>query len=240
MAALPPPEGLTEDDYDAIHAAVVETVRGRWFLSEYARRNRVEEVQEMLAAIGRLETVVISQRSLPPPETSPHNRLLTQRADEIAIRLADIIEDLRETGADAYLCDELDSQARAIAGLPKGAASEPQQAMPQVQRAMPAEVKPALEAPSEKLLEKREERAQKEALKPPGERLQERFGEQPKGEFKEQPKSRPEDLPAPELPQAPALPRAAPLQVRGDDEPALAALAALDRLSLAEKLAFFS
>ncbi len=126
MAATPPPEGMTEEDYDAIHAAVVETVRGRWFLTEYARRNRVEEVQDMLAAIGRLETVVMSQRALPPPEAaSPHLRLLTQRADEIVIRLTDIIEELRESSADAYLCDDLETQARAIAGLQKAPAGEP-------------------------------------------------------------------------------------------------------------------
>ena len=29
---------LSIEDYDAIEAAVMETSRGRWFLSEYARR----------------------------------------------------------------------------------------------------------------------------------------------------------------------------------------------------------
>ncbi len=110
MAALPPPEGMTEDDYDAIHAAVVETVRGRWFLTEFQRRTRIEEVQQMLAAIGRLEAIVTGSRAaLPPPagEGAPHTRLLTQRAGEISGHLAEIIEKLRATGADAYLCDDL-------------------------------------------------------------------------------------------------------------------------------------
>ncbi len=220
MAALPPPEGMTEDDYDAIHAAVVETVRGRWFLAEYARRNRVDEVQEMLAAIGRLETVVTSQRALPMPDSSPHQRLLTQRADEIAIRLSDIIEDLRESGADAYLCDELESQTRAIAGLSKRPASEPVIATPPAARAILAETKPALDAPKEDPRETPQE--------PPRQAVQER------------PKEPLREMPEPVPPPVPSLPRAVPLQVRGEDDPRLAALAALDRLSLSEKLAFFS
>lgn len=217
MAAIPPPEGLTEEDYDAIHAAVVETVRGRWFLTEYARRNRVEEVQEMLAAIGRLETVVISQRALPPPDVSPHLRLLTQRADEIATRLADIIEELRESGADAYLCDDLETQARAIAGLPKAPAAEPMPVPPQAPRPVAAEAKPALKAPQDVSRD-----PLKEPLPAPAKEVA-----QPAAPFAV-------------APPAPSLPRATPLQVPGGDDPRLAALAGLDRLSLAEKLALFS
>ena len=48
---LPPPEGLTEDDFERIEAAVMETERGRWFLQEYARRQRAAESEEILAAV---------------------------------------------------------------------------------------------------------------------------------------------------------------------------------------------
>jgi len=41
-------------DYDAILAAVMETERGRWFLAEYARRNRHADTAEVLAALERL------------------------------------------------------------------------------------------------------------------------------------------------------------------------------------------
>ncbi|WP_020176806.1 hypothetical protein [Methyloferula stellata] len=228
MVATPPPEGMTEEDYDAIHAAVVETVRGRWFLTEYARRNRVEEVQEMLAAIGRLETVVISQRALPPPDVSPHLRLLTQRADEIATRLADIIEELRESGADAYLCDDLDTQARAIAGLPKAPGAEPMPAPPAAPRPIAAKAKPALEAPQDSSRDQSREPPQapmKEAAKLAAPLV---------------PPLATQLVAPPAPPPAPSLPRATPLQVPGTDDPRLAALAALDRLSLAEKLALFS
>jgi hypothetical protein len=41
-------------DYNAILAAVMETERGRWFLAEYARRNRHADTAEVLAALERL------------------------------------------------------------------------------------------------------------------------------------------------------------------------------------------
>jgi hypothetical protein len=47
-----------DSDYDSIHAAVMETVRGRWFLAEYARRNRHAETDALLKAIGRIESFV--------------------------------------------------------------------------------------------------------------------------------------------------------------------------------------
>jgi hypothetical protein len=66
-SATPPP---TEADYDAIFAAVMETVRGRWFLGEYAKRNRNADTEIILAAIGRVETAWRERR-----ETSPAERL---------------------------------------------------------------------------------------------------------------------------------------------------------------------
>jgi hypothetical protein len=55
-----PPSPPAEDDgnYEAIHAAVMETARGRWFLQEYAQRNRHADTRQVLAAIQRLESVV--------------------------------------------------------------------------------------------------------------------------------------------------------------------------------------
>ena len=52
---MPP---AADSDYDSIHAAVMETVRGRWFLSEYARRNRQADTDVLLKAIGRIESFV--------------------------------------------------------------------------------------------------------------------------------------------------------------------------------------
>ena len=43
---------IAEADYEAIEGAVMETHRGRWFLKEYARRNRAADTQMLLQAIG--------------------------------------------------------------------------------------------------------------------------------------------------------------------------------------------
>jgi chemotaxis protein CheZ len=51
---------IAEDDYDAIEAAVMETARGRWFLSEFARRTRAADTAALLAAIDRLENAMRS------------------------------------------------------------------------------------------------------------------------------------------------------------------------------------
>ncbi|GLK75830.1 hypothetical protein GCM10008171_10840 [Methylopila jiangsuensis] len=49
------PPQLTLEDYEAIASAVMETERGRWFLAEFARRNRVADTAEVLEALTRLE-----------------------------------------------------------------------------------------------------------------------------------------------------------------------------------------
>lgn len=46
---------LSEQDYEAIEAAVMETERGRWFLREYAARNRVANTAEILDVLNRIE-----------------------------------------------------------------------------------------------------------------------------------------------------------------------------------------
>ncbi len=42
-------------NYDEIEQAVMETPRGRWFLNEYARRQRAQELSGILKAMERLE-----------------------------------------------------------------------------------------------------------------------------------------------------------------------------------------
>jgi len=54
---------LTEADYEAIADAVMETNRGRWFLAEYARRNRHADTTMLLAAIERMEATIRVERA---------------------------------------------------------------------------------------------------------------------------------------------------------------------------------
>jgi hypothetical protein len=46
---------VTDSDYEAILSAIMETARGRWFLAEYARRNRHADTEMLLTAIGKLK-----------------------------------------------------------------------------------------------------------------------------------------------------------------------------------------
>jgi chemotaxis regulatin CheY-phosphate phosphatase CheZ len=54
---------LSDADYGSIECAVMETERGRWFLSEYARRNRNTDTEAVLEAISKLENVVSGEGS---------------------------------------------------------------------------------------------------------------------------------------------------------------------------------
>ena len=55
MIEPPGHNALSDSDYETIASAVEETVRGRWFLAEYARRTRQADTKLVLDAIARLE-----------------------------------------------------------------------------------------------------------------------------------------------------------------------------------------
>jgi hypothetical protein len=62
---------MVPEDYERIEAAVMETARGRWFLLEFARRQRSAETARLVEAIARLENRVASLAQAPqPPEPS--------------------------------------------------------------------------------------------------------------------------------------------------------------------------
>jgi len=129
-----------EEDYVAIHAAFMETSRGRWFLGEYAKRNRNADTRLVLDAVARIEDSLAAQkqaaaeadlaevlaaiRSAVGEAQSSANAGLDglafdERLAPIA-RAVRIIREIswrwRETGADGRICDILDSQVAAIEG----------------------------------------------------------------------------------------------------------------------------
>jgi len=136
------PSPLSAADYDTIAAAVVETSRGRWFLNEYARRNRQADTEMVLSAIARLERLC----SVPAVELGPNlsetartiaelrgdldragvsgtSARLSTRIQETAsgiIEAAEAIQEiawtLRESGSATALCDRLDQRATQIFG----------------------------------------------------------------------------------------------------------------------------
>lgn len=132
-----PPEGMTEEDYEAIEAAVMETVRGRWFLAEFARRSHVDEMRQMLDAVARLEQVVTSNHA----PADPSIRLLVQRLKEVGGKLGGLVADMRAEGVDEAFCAGIEAQARALGGLLRlnGASEGAKPRLPQPERALPIE-----------------------------------------------------------------------------------------------------
>src|SRR5438552_1826843 len=132
-AALP-----SEADYDAIREAFMETSRGRWFLGEFAKRNRNADTSMVLNAVARIEET-LAQRPQPATDDGLEEALAAIRgavdqagasisatldglglAEKLApIRKgARIIKEIswrwREIGADGRICDLIDSQVTAI------------------------------------------------------------------------------------------------------------------------------
>jgi len=110
MSNLPATTALSEADYDAIEAAVMETVRGRWFLAEYARRNRQADTALLLAAFERVETAIRGERTVQPVDRFRLD--LVEMAKSIArtkAEIATIKPDSGHHGKFGEATEELDS-----------------------------------------------------------------------------------------------------------------------------------
>jgi hypothetical protein len=132
----------SEQDYDAISEAFMETSRGRWFLGEYAKRNRNADTRMVLDAVAKIEQALAAQKQ-PEPEVVPDTGLsdaiaaIKASLSEARVAAAAAIDGLaleqhlapvrkgarvireiswrwREIGADGRICDLLDSQVSAI------------------------------------------------------------------------------------------------------------------------------
>lgn len=136
-AALP-----SEADYEAISEAFMETSRGRWFLKEYARRNRNADTAMVLEAVARIETAVAAQTAAAgqPDDTARLDEALTafraileaahastedaiaelSRGDSFgparkAVRVVrEVAWRFRELGYDGRICDILETQANTV------------------------------------------------------------------------------------------------------------------------------
>src|ERR1700731_613175 len=119
-----------EAGYDAVHAALMATERGRRFLTEFADRNRHADTTAIVSAIARIEATL---RGDGPPRADATGDLMEIAAAvdriEAAIassatpapevsaaieRLLDIAFMLHERPVEATLCDGLDAAIREI------------------------------------------------------------------------------------------------------------------------------
>ena len=71
-----PPE-FAGRDYDAVEAAVMETECGRWFLSEFRRRNRGADTQTVLLAVRGLEKRIKALQAARPANATAVLRAAT-------------------------------------------------------------------------------------------------------------------------------------------------------------------
>jgi hypothetical protein len=129
----------SEADYDAIREAFMETARGRWFLGEYAKRNRNADTTMVLDAVARIEATIAAQKEAPDNTSDLADALVLIRgmlsdtkadasramsgpeAEEALAAVnkgtrivREIAWRLREYGTDARICDMLDTQIGAI------------------------------------------------------------------------------------------------------------------------------
>jgi hypothetical protein len=93
-----PPTPPVEGDYDAICATVRQSARGRWFLDEYARRNRNADTRLVLAAIEHLGTVVQGSRDREAYQSMRGD--LLEMARTIAVTRAEVAESKAEPRAE--------------------------------------------------------------------------------------------------------------------------------------------
>lgn len=110
MPLPPAPMSLTDADYEAIEAAVVETNRGRWFLAEYARRNRHADTKMLLTAIDRIEATIRGERTAESVDRIRFD--LVEMAKAIArtkAEIAAIKPDIEQAGKFGEATEELDS-----------------------------------------------------------------------------------------------------------------------------------
>ena len=63
-------EGYRNESFESLEAAVLETSRGRWFLEEYARRQRSAETLAILEILKKLENSVTNNSFLPAPKSA--------------------------------------------------------------------------------------------------------------------------------------------------------------------------
>ncbi len=171
------PQQPSEAVYQALNAALSATARGRWFLSEFARRNRNSESSKMLDAVARIEQAVAARPALAAAGADleiARTWAIAARAEAVNLLNAprreaviaagqrgtriirEIAYSMRAVGNDPRICNILDTQLDAIEaaqnaadGPSKGVIATFDRLIAQLDELIPAPPEPAIEAASE-------------------------------------------------------------------------------------------
>ncbi|MEE1657201.1 hypothetical protein VB618_13410 [Microvirga sp. CF3062] len=105
---------LSDLDFDTIEAAVMETARGRWFLKEYARRNRNADTQAVLESLERLKDKPLDANTVAPLKAYLEEMAAAIRQTKEEVRSFPRIEatDSREALSEAELQDAAEQTIR--------------------------------------------------------------------------------------------------------------------------------
>lgn len=122
MPRPPANQQISENDYEAIEAAVKETARGRWFLDEFAQRNRHADTQLVLDAIQRLQRSVLgadpASVAAPPPVIDAGLGEIERTAEQTRAALSEMdATRLRDGDLGSELDEIISLQAQAISEI---------------------------------------------------------------------------------------------------------------------------
>jgi chemotaxis protein CheZ len=102
------------EQYEALEDAVMESARGRWFLAEYARRNRAADTMLLLDALKKLESVAAATPR-PSADVEGLAAAIKEARAEIAAIHNDRLPDGGYVSADPGLFSRITSDARSAA-----------------------------------------------------------------------------------------------------------------------------
>lgn len=103
------------EQYEALESAVMESARGRWFLSEYAKRNRAADTLMLLDALKKLENVASTnpvKSDRPLPDIDRLASTIKAARSEIASTHNDLLPDGGYLPADGALYERIAADAK--------------------------------------------------------------------------------------------------------------------------------
>ncbi len=84
MNSVTPPSPIRDVDYDALESALASSLQGRWFLTEYLKRNQPAEFASLREALTKLEHSILQPDAAPVPSSDGLRRDLIEMSEAIS------------------------------------------------------------------------------------------------------------------------------------------------------------